>query len=274
MDLSLVSGTGVGSARSEIVQASERMEAYAQVREELAQGRQAYVVLPLRGEETLDQKDLARYVDALRTDAFPGARIGVFSGVKSREERQRVFQDFRHRRLDVLLTTTIIEDGPRVPTATAMVVEHADAFDLVRLHRLRAHVGRGVRPGVCCFILSDAPEPQGLANVELICRETEGFRIAEVDLAQRGPSALLGGRAREVPQFRYVDPLDHRELLVRARTEAFALVSADPSLANPKIQAIRAELEEKWERWFAGKPALARVKKPSRGSGRRRRRRG
>jgi ATP-dependent DNA helicase RecG len=277
MDLSLVPGQHITGLEVSSHPWADHMDAYAQARGELEAGRQVYVVLPMiSGHERLNQRELARFADALRGDAFPGARIGVFSGVMSREERHRTYEDFLHRRIDVLLTTTIIEDGPAVPNATVSVVLEADRFDLVRLHRLRAHVARGVKPGRCLFVLSEQPDPEGVRQVEMMVNEHDAFRVAELDLAARGAQALLGERADELPSFRYMDPLEHRDLLVRARQEAFQLLGPQRELSRPDLGPLRAALEESWQRWFPGQPSFG-AKRPSsnRGrSGRRRRRRG
>ncbi len=276
MDLSLVPGQHVTGLEVTSSPWSDHMEVYARARAELEAGRQIYVVLPMiGGVERLNQRELARFADALRGEAFPGARIGVFSKVQSREERHRTHEDFLHRRIDVLLTTTIIEDGPAVPNATTVVVLEADRFDLVRLHRLRAHVARGVRPGRCMFVLSEQPDPEGVRRVELMVSEHDAFRIAELDLAARGPEALLGGRAGELPQFRYMDPLEHRDLLVRARAEAFAILGKNDALSRPEFRQLRHTLEQSWKRWFPGRPVIGKKGASSgRGrSGRRRRRR-
>ncbi len=253
MDISLVPGQLGADQLLRTFPSEERLDAYALARTEVEAGRQAYVVLPLvRGQEPLTRSDLARFADALRNDAFPGARIGIFSGLMNREDRQRVHDDFSHRRVDVLVTTTVIEDGPPVSSATAMVVEQADRFDLVRLHRLRAHVAHGIRPGRCLFILGSTPDPAGVARVDLVLRERDGFRIAEMDLAQRGAEGLLGERASEAPAFRWVDGLEHRDLLVRSRAEAFALLSQRPFLQSPEHEPLRRTLEDTWQRWFPG----------------------
>jgi len=276
MDLSLVPGQHVTGLQVVSHPWSEHMDAYATARAELEAGRQVYVVLPMiGGQERLNQRELARFADALRGEAFPGARIGLFSKVQSREERHRTYEDFLHRRIDVLLTTTIIEDGPAVHNATAMVVLEADRFDLVRLHRLRAHVARGVRPGRCMLVLSEQPDPEGMPRVELMVSENDAFRIAELDLAARGAEALLGERASELPRFRYMDPLEHRDLLVRARSEAFDLLGPSGDLSQPGFEQLRNALEQSWKRWFPGKPVLGKkAASSSRGrSGRRRRRR-
>ncbi len=275
MDLSLVPGQLVTGLRVSSHPWAEHMDAYAQARTELEAGRQVYVVLPMiSGHERLNQRELARFADALRGDAFPGARIGVFSGMQSREERHRTYEDFLHRRIDVLLTTTIIEDGPSVPNATVTVVLEADRFDLVRLHRLRAHVARGVRPGCCLFVLSEQPDPEGVRRVEMMVSEHDAFKIAELDLAARGAKALLGERAGELPTFRYMDPIEHRDLLVRARSEAFEILGSQGSLAQADLHDLREAVEESWQRWFPGTPVLGNKPPPTRGrSGRRRRRR-
>jgi ATP-dependent DNA helicase RecG len=275
MDLSLVPGQLGPGLQVTSHPWADHLEAYASANAELEAGRQAYVVLPmLNGEERLNLRELARFADALRGEAFPGRRIGVFSGLMSREERQRTYDDFIHRRIDVLLTTTIIEDGPAVLNATACVVLEADRFDLVRLHRLRAHVARGVRPGRCLLVLSETPDPLGVRRVDLMVREPDAFRIAEHDLVTRGAEALLGERARELPRFRYVDPLEHRDLLVRARAEAFQIIDQPNLLGQPVFDGLREALEESWERWFPGRTAVEKKRSPSRGarSGRRRRR--
>ncbi|MBN1334427.1 MAG: hypothetical protein JXB39_00545 [Deltaproteobacteria bacterium] len=277
MDISLVPGTLPANQDLQVFPPEKRLSAYALAREEVEAGRQAYVVLPLvRGQEPLTRSDLARFADALRNEAFPGARIGIFSGLMNREERQRAYDDFSHRRVDVLMTTTVIEDGPPVPSATAMVVEQADRFDLVRLHRLRAHVAHGVRPGRCLFVLGPAPDPVGVASVDLVLKERDGFRIAELDLTQRGTEGLLGERAAEAPAFRWVDGLEHRELLVRSRAEAFALLSQRPLLQSPEHEPLRRSLDQAWQRWFPGRSLATAGQTGGEGSsgrrGRRRRR--
>ncbi len=275
MDMSVVEPPLSTGVRLSTFGADARGDAYEAAAKEVAQGRQAYVVFPLvDGEERLELRDLARLADALRKEAFADSRIGVFSGRMSREERRRVFDDFKHRRLDVLLTTTLIEDSPSVPNATAMVLEQADRYDLLRLHRLRAHVARGVRTGQVLLVNSDQPSEEGLERVELIAREKDGFRIAEYDLIDRGADTLLGDRANEIPDFRYVRPLEHQSLLAKARSEAFALLERDPNISRGENRHLRRALERSWERWFEGEPQLeAKKGRGRRKSGRRRRRR-
>ncbi len=259
--------------------AAERAQAYEAAREQLDEGRQLYVVFPIEdetgergkaGNDLLGLDDARRFADALRADAFPNARIGIFSSAMSRDERFRVHDDFAHRRVDVLVSTSPVEDAPTVPNATTMVVEYADRYDLTRLHRLRGHVGQGTHPGKAIFVLSDGADEEGVRRLELVLAEHDGFRIAELDLQMRGLDEILGERASEAPKFRYVDPVRDRELLLRARLDAQE--SGRERLAN---KALVQAVETRWGDWL--KEAGLSIPEPSADSadpaGRKRRRR-
>jgi len=230
-EVSIVGRDGPTHVASESHSVDARAEAYATAREEVERGRQAYVCFPVGDEgDLLGTEDALRFAEALQQDAFPGARIGVYCASMSGEDRLRVFDDFRQRRIDVLVCATYIEEAPVVSNATVMVIEHADRHDLIRLHRLRGHVAHGLRPGCCVLIFSDDPSDEGRARVAQVIEEQDGFRIAEIDLQDRGASAVLGNRAEEVPSFSWTDPVKDRELLLRAREESFKLVRQDPGM--------------------------------------------
>ncbi|MCK6517995.1 hypothetical protein L6R46_23415, partial [Myxococcota bacterium] len=219
----------------------ERSEAYKRMCEQLAEGRQGYVVFPLVKGSDLMPLDRAReLVEALSEEAFPGYRVGLYHGAMSREERQRAYDDFQRRRFDVLVATTAIEDAPEVANASCVLVESADRFDLVRLHRLRGHVAKGSNPGLCFFVLSATPNPEGVRLVELVAREQDGFAISEQDRIARGDEELLGARAQELPSFEIGEPGRDRDLFLRARRAAIALLQVDPQLkqrAHRELQA-------------------------------------
>ncbi|MCK6520450.1 hypothetical protein L6R49_03315 [Myxococcota bacterium] len=219
----------------------ERAVAYARMCELLADGRQGYVVFPLGKGGDLMPLDRARQlVEALGAEAFPGYRVGLYHGAMSREERQRAYDDFQRRRFDVLVATTAIEDAPEVANASCVLVESADRFDLVRLHRLRGHVAKGANPGLCFFVLSATPNPEGVRLVELVAREQDGFAISEQDRIARGDEELLGARAQELPSFEIGEPGRDRDLFLRARRAAIALLQVDPQLkqrAHRELQA-------------------------------------
>jgi ATP-dependent DNA helicase RecG len=248
-DVSVVSAEEPLTVTSLVHKAGEREAAYEQARAAVDAGKQAFVVFPVReGKDLLGRADALRMAKALQGDGFPGARIGIYSSEMSREERTRVFDDFQHRRVDVLVCTTYIEDSPSVANATVMVVEYADLHDLVRLHRLRGHVGQGWASGVCHYILSDSPAEGDIQRVNTVTSERDGFRLAEIDLEVRGHEALLGDRADEMPEMRWAEPTRDRHLLLRARTEAFRLLQRDPGLRRSK--ALARAVHHRWGDWL------------------------
>ena len=276
--VTMIGSEGARTGSCTVLPMAERAEAYTLAREQVDKGAQAYVVFPVGDDgDLLGVDDALRFAEALQGDAFPGARIGVYCSAMSRDDRLRVFSDFEQRRIDVLVCTTFVEEAPVVPSATVMVIEHADKNSLIRLHRLRGHVANGARAGRTVAILSDEPSPEGQARVERMVQEKDGFRIAELDLQERGLEAVLGDRATEAPQFRWADPVKDRDLLLRAREESFRLVRQDPGMRRwtEFAQALRS----RWGEWLGeGLPEPSVRAEGSRGTGnsgggRRRRRR-
>jgi ATP-dependent DNA helicase RecG len=227
-DVTLVSTADRVRCVSRRFEAAERAEAYAAAREQLDEGRRSTSSSRSRTvPASTARRGTICSVSTTRAASrraprrcVPHARIGIFSSAMSRDERFRVHDDFAHRRVDVLVCTSPIEDAPSVPNATTMVVEYADRYDLTRLHRLRGHVGQGTHPGKAIFVLTEGADEEGVRRLELVLAEHDGFRIAELDLQMRGLDEILGGRANEAPKFRYVDPVRDRELLLKARLDA------------------------------------------------------
>jgi ATP-dependent DNA helicase RecG len=253
----------------EVFANAAREDAYGRMREVIESGRQGYVVFPVRdGRDLLSVSDAMRTAQALQVNLLPGTRIGVYSSEMSRDERGRVFEDFQNRRIDVLVCTTYIEDSPTVANATAMVVEYADLHDLVRLHRLRAHVGAGFKSGLCAFVASESPDEKQIDRLDQLLRERDGFRLAELDLRFRGASAILGDRATEAPSFVWADPPEDRGLFMRARAAAFDLVRKDPELRA--AGGVASTVNLRWSEWLGH--ALPKNPSKKKGDGRRRRR--
>ena len=272
-DVSLIPATRRLRSSGRIFASTERTEAYEALRGHLDAGRQAFLVFPVRGgRDLLTTDDALRMAKALQADALPGTRIGIYCSAMTRDERFRVFDDFQQRRIDALVCTTYIEEAPPVDNATVMMIEYADLHDMDRLHRLRGHVARGPRPGNTIYMLSETPSEDARSRIETVIRETDGFRLAELDLQVRGTEALLGVRSDEVPTFQWADPPRDREQLLRARAEAFKLIRETPELTRwPElIEAIR----HRWGQWFGGSlPDLATSTQRQGSSARRRRRR-
>lgn len=238
--LTTLGGTPGRGVETKVFPAAERESAYAIAREALDQGQQVMLVFPLiRGQEDLLSPSEARRIGAmLEANYFPGARVGLFSGAMTREERFRAYEDFVHRRSNLLLATTCLEHGQTVPNAPVMLVESAHQVDLVRLHRLRAHVSGGFRPGKCLLVLGEDAGPDSRHAIDLVLKETDGYQVAELDLAKRGVDAVLGEAAADAPRFTWADPVHDRDQLLRTRQEAVKLLAADPGLKRRSNRAL------------------------------------
>jgi ATP-dependent DNA helicase RecG len=230
--------------------------AYAIVRDELAHGRQAYVVYPLVEEtEKQELKAATEMFEKLAGGPFADYSVALVHGRMGNDEKERVMRRFRDGTVDVTVATTIIEVGIDVPNATVMLVEHADRYGLAQLHQLRGRVGRGGFSAQC--ILVSPEEVTGVAKerLETMVSTTDGFFIAEKDLELRGPGELLGTRQHGVPDFALRALFRDRKLLETAREEAFAVVESDPRLED----RVYAVLKEKLVREYADRLNLAEV---------------
>jgi ATP-dependent DNA helicase RecG len=218
---------------------STRAEAYAFLREEIGNGGQAYVVCPLIGEEgDSELTAVMETADRLSQTHLGGARLAILHGRMSREEQDAVVSDFRDRRVDVLVCTTVIEVGVDVPNATVMVIEDAERFGLAQLHQLRGRVGRGEQRSYC-FLLPGSRKAELRQRLRIVAATNDGFRVAEEDLRLRGPGEFYGLRQHGVPDLRVADVLRDADLLVAARDEATAILAADPALQRPEHRELR-----------------------------------
>ncbi len=233
-------GPGAG-ATARVIAASERETAYVAAREALEGRQQVMLVFPVvKNQDLLSPSEARRLSEVLATDHFPGVRIGIFNGGMSREERFRAYDDFAHRRTDLLLATSFLEHGPPVPDASVLIVEHAHMIDLTRLHRLRGHVAGGFRVGQCFLVVPDEAADAERTRLDVFVGEPDGYQIAEHDLAARGLEAFLGDGVDAVPVFSWADPVQDRELLLRTRAEAVRLLQFDPGLRRRAHRALLA----------------------------------
>lgn len=227
---------------TEWVGPEERGRAYAFVREQVRQGRQAFVVCPLIEESAALQTRAAKAeYERLSREVFPDLRLGLLHGRVAAAEKDTVLDAFRRGELDVLVATTVIEVGIDVPNATVMLIEGADRFGLAQLHQLRGRVGRGGGQSYC-LLLSDDPSAAARERLQVLAETQDGFQLAEADLRRRGPGDYLGTRQSGLPQLRAADFGDLR-LIQAARHEAMALLSQDPALARPEHAALAAAVE-------------------------------
>ena len=215
--------------------ADETRAAYERLREELARGHQAFVVCHVRERAKRAGAITAiGHYGALRRRLAP-ARVGLLHGALTSDDKERVLRAFVDGALDVLVATTVVELGLDVPNATLMIVEDADRFGLAQLHQLRGRVGRGAAAGLCLLCTSDDdPAGEGARRLAALAATTDGFRLAEADLAARGPGDLFGARQTGASA---LGPTSLREafaLVELARNEAKAAFADDPALGRPE----------------------------------------
>jgi ATP-dependent DNA helicase RecG len=212
----------------------ERAHAYDVVREQVAEGRQAFVVCAAIDEGNRTQVKAAE-VEAVRlaTEVFPDLRVELLHGKMRPKEKERVMDLFRAGQADLLISTTVIEVGVDVPNATVMLVENAERFGLAQLHQLRGRIGRGAHRSFCIlFDASDDANVEARARIDAMVRTTNGFELADEDLRLRGEGTLFDVRQSGMPDLKLARLAEDLELVRSARARAFALLDADPNLAD------------------------------------------
>jgi len=214
----------------------ERARAYDELRAELAAGRQAYVVCPLideaeegAGAGELGLRAASAELLRLQKGELAGHRLALLHGGMRPREKQEAMAAFASGGADVLVATTVIEVGIDVPNATVMLIENAERFGISQLHQLRGRIGRGEHRSRCLLV-----GPAGAGRLAALVRYSDGFRLAEIDLAMRKEGELIGTRQSGLGQFRVARLPDDAELLERARARAHAILDVDPELQAPE----------------------------------------
>jgi ATP-dependent DNA helicase RecG len=228
-----------------VVDPAERMSAYEEVRGEIEEGRQAYVICPLveESEALEDVRAAEELYEELANDIFPERVVGLLHGRMKAQDKREVMALFRAGEIEVLVATVVVEVGVDVPNASAIVIEGAERFGLSQLHQLRGRVCRGLHPPKC-FLVGAPKSEDSERRLEAIERYQDGFKLSEVDLAIRGEGTLFGSRQSGMPDLKVAKLLRDVDVLVEARREAFALVASDPTLKRPDHRPLRREIRE------------------------------
>jgi ATP-dependent DNA helicase RecG len=233
-----------------------RAKVYRIVEEEVKKGRQAFVVYPLVEEsEKLDLKDATRMAEHFQKEVFPEFQIGLLHGRMKSDEKEAIMMEVKEGKIQILVATTVIEVGIDIPNASVMVVEHAERFGLSQLHQLRGRIGRGHYPSKCILLAQYRSSEEAKVRLRAMEKTTDGFKIAEEDLALRGPGEFFGIRQSGLPDFRVAHILRDTPILIEARKEAFQLVQEDPELVCPSHAGLKNILIKRWE----GKMELATI---------------
>lgn len=209
------------------------------IRQEVSQGRQAYIVYPLIDEsETLSAKAATKEKEIWETEVFPEYKIGLLHGKLKNDEKEEVMQKFKNKEYDILVSTTVVEVGVDVPNATVIVIENAERFGLSQLHQLRGRVGRNDLQSYC-VLSSNTKSQETRARLEIMTQTNDGFVIAEKDLQIRGPGEFLGTRQSGLPDMIIADLVADSKILELARSEAIKFAKTHdikdfPLLENSK----------------------------------------
>jgi ATP-dependent DNA helicase RecG len=181
----------------------------------------------------------------LKAGEFRDFKVGLIHGQLKQREQDEVMHKFAGHKIDVLISTTILEVGIDMPNATCMIVEDAQRFGLSQLHQLRGRIGRGTQES-CCILISSALTEEARARLGAMVKYSDGFRIAEEDLKIRGPGEFFGRRQSGLCELRIANPLTQMQLLKRAREEAIKLIQADPKLELRQNILLKEKLLERF----------------------------
>lgn len=243
-------------------QESEKKDVYEFVRAQLRIGRQAYFVFPIiESSEKLDLKAATEEFERLRSEVYSEWTVGLLHGRIKGDEKNRIMEDFKANRIQVLVATTVVEVGIDVPNATVMVVENAYRYGLAQLHQLRGRVGRGGEQSYCILLTGDLSmgrvgtgdifspftgKEEVQKRLAVMASTTDGFIIAEADLRLRGPGEMFGTRQSGLPQLVIADLSEDTELLQLSRDDARSVVESDPHLRRPEHSMMRKEFQTRF----------------------------
>ncbi len=233
---------------------SNRLKVWKFLKDEIAKGRQVYIVYPLINESaTQDYKDLMDGYESISRDfPLPQYSISIVHGQMKPAEKEAEMQRFVTGKTNIMVATTVIEVGVNVPNASVMVIESTERFGLSQLHQLRGRVGRGAEQSYCILMTGFKLGNDSKTRIETMCKTNDGFEIAEVDLKLRGPGDIMGKQQSGVLNLQIADLVKDRAILMLAREHALKLLKDDAAMAKPehqKMKAIFMEMSAKKNIW-------------------------
>jgi len=233
-----------GEVLTKIIKENKKQGIYSFVKNELAKGRQAFVICPLiEKSEKLDLKSVDEVYQEI-TLIFCDYSIGVIHGRLKSTERIDIMNDFRAGQLDILIATTVVEVGVDIPNATIMLIEHPERFGLAQLHQLRGRIGRGTQRSYCFLFLNRYVAPETYERIAYFEENNDGFALAQKDMDLRGPGEILGKKQHGLPDLKIGNLEDDKELLFLARDDAFGAIAEDPEMKSSEFFAIKKQLRK------------------------------
>jgi ATP-dependent DNA helicase RecG len=252
MDISVIDELPQGKrdVKTMWVDNSQKDKVYEFVKENIISGRQAYIVYPVIDESvSLKSEGAAFMYERLSNTVFKDFKVALIHGRLDEGEKKKVMSDFKNKKTDILVATTIIEVGIDVTNASVMVIENAERFGLSQLHQLRGRIGRG-KDASFCILVSDAGTEEARQRLEAISRIEDGFDIAQEDLNIRGPGELFGKQQHGEPLLALGNVISDVDILEEARKEAFNLIAEDPTLSDPRHEKLKNQLRQTFKDKF------------------------
>ncbi|MBU4484020.1 ATP-dependent DNA helicase RecG, partial [bacterium] len=226
----------------------QRGKLYQGIQKELENGRQVYVIYPLVEEsEKIDLKNATDMSEHLTEVFGPKYLVSLLHGRMKGEEKERIMGEFKRGEVHILASTSVVEVGVDVPNATVMAIEHAERFGLSQLHQLRGRVGRSDIQSYCILMTNYKKSKEAMKRLDIMTKTNDGFRIAEEDLAIRGPGEVLGARQSGLPDFELANLARDVGVLKLARERAMEIIQTDPLLKEPDNAYIRHSFMESWQ---------------------------
>ena len=248
LDLSILDEMPKGRrpVKTYLIDTPKRERAYGFIRKHLDAGEQAYIVCPLveQGENSPEGLESAvEEAEHLAQKAFSGYAVGMLHGRMKAAEKEQIMADFQSGKLQLLVSTTVIEVGVDVPNATVMLIQNAERFGLSQLHQLRGRVGRGAAESFCILVSAQTDSPR----LRAICKTNDGFQVAEEDLKLRGPGDFFGLRQHGLPVIKTAGLLEDMALVDKTRAAALQVLKTDPELLLPEHAGLRERTSQMLE---------------------------
>jgi ATP-dependent DNA helicase RecG len=226
---------------TKIVPEKKRIQAYRWVEDQVKKGRQAFIICPLIDEsDFLEVKSVLKEYEQLKENIFPNLKLGLLHGRLKQEEKDNVMKQFKENKINILVSTSVIEVGIDVPNATIMIIEGAERFGLSQLHQFRGRVGRGDHQSYC-FLFTGNISGEGSLRMKSMEKYSSGFKLAEIDMELRGPGEIYGIRQSGIPDLKMANLTDSITI-EKARESAKKIIEKDPLLEN--YHKLKEKIEE------------------------------
>ncbi len=229
--------------RTDVVDSRYNKRLYKFIKDAITRGEQCYIVCPAVEENENDLKSAEEFAEELANGEFKGYNLGILHGKMKAKDKESIMKSFADGKVSILVSTTVIEVGVDVPNATIMVIENAERFGLSTLHQLRGRVGRGSKKSFCVLV-SDTKSETARQRLMTMKMYSDGFKIADIDLKQRGPGDFFGSRQHGLPELKIADMVEDIDTLQNAQICAKEILKTDFNLSSKQNSALKAQMNK------------------------------